>query len=340
MKQCISICCAVCILFGCSKKEEKKIEQTVIAVFVPGVIAGSAIYEMLVTGVQTAATEFSEKQSADVTVTVIEGGYNQAEWESKLTSLAASNSYNLIVSSNPSLPALAMSVSDLFPHQQFLLLDGEIPAEERQYYPNIYTLRYNQREQAYVAGYIAELVALEHNATRIGLIAGQEYTVMQDTILPGYREGAQAVHADATVDFRVVGNWSDAGKAAELAQDMIRNGVAVILTIAGGANEGTVQAASEAGAKVVWFDTNGYSIRPGVIVGSAVLYQEKAAYEKTMLFLTGDLPFGTTELVGFRDGYVDFIEDDPNYHSAVSALIREKQSQILAQIRSGTLNLN
>jgi simple sugar transport system substrate-binding protein len=312
-------------------------------------MSGSPIYEMLAQGVRRAAEEFSAEssgnppgesgawidgESAAVDVTVIEGGFNQAEWEPRITALAASGNYDLIVSSNPSLPAIASAVSAKFPQQRFLLLDGEIAGN-----PMIYTLRYNQREQAYMAGHIAALVAGASGGGRIGLVAGQEYPAMNGIILPAYGEGARAVNPDSTVDFRVVGNWFDAGKGAELALDMIRRGAAVILCIAGGANEGVVQAAAETGAKVIWFDTNGYAIRPGTVVGSSVLYQDKAAYEKTRAFLEGRLPFGSAEILGVAEGYVDFVEDDPDYIASVDPEIRERQMALVNQIRSGALDL-
>jgi simple sugar transport system substrate-binding protein len=301
---------------------------------------------MLVQGASRAAAEFSEGKSPGegAELTVIEGGYNQAEWEPRITAMAASGTYDLIISSNPSLPAIAQAVSAKFPEQRFLLLDGEIRGN-----PMIYTMRYNQWEQAYMAGHIAalEAAALEAAALegqpdreiRIGLVAGQEYPAMNGLILPAYAEGARAVRPDCTVDFRVVGNWFDAGKAADLAADMIRRGAGVILCIAGGANEGVLQAAAEAGAKVVWFDINGYGIRPGTVVGSAVLRQDRAAYEKTKLFLEGRLPFGSAELVGTADGYVDFIEDDPHYIASVAPEIRELQGALTARLRSGALRL-
>jgi simple sugar transport system substrate-binding protein len=317
------------IFCGCRKTGTAGKESRLsIAVFVPGVMSGSPIYEMLAQGVQKAGAEYPQ-----VDVKVVEAGYNQAEWEPKLTALAAAGTYDLIVSSNPSLPALAQSVSAKFPSQKFLLLDGEISGN-----PAIYTMRYDQREQAYIAGHIAALIAQEGKAgpgKKIGLIAGQEYPAMNNIMLPAYEKAAKDIDGAFEVDFRVVGNWFDAGKGAELALDMIRNGAAVILCVAGGANEGAVQAASETGAKVIWFDTNGYAIRPGTVVGSAVLRQDLAAYEQTKRFLDGKLPFGTAEIVGIQDGYVDFIEDDEHYIASVSPEIRAKQSELMRRIRSG-----
>ena len=308
-----------------------------IAVFIPGVMAGSAIYEMLAEGTEKAAADYAASTGRAPSVTVIEGGFNQAEWETQVTTLAASASYDLIVSSNPSLPDIVSSVSSKFPNQKFLLLDAELAGNL-----NIYTLRYNQREQAYMAGYIAALVSLEADPIEkvIGLVAAQEYPVMNNIILPGFIEGARAVDPAFSVDFRIVGNWFDAARAAELAAAMIRGGAKVLLPIAGGAGQGVIQAASEAGVKVVWFDTNGYAIRPGTVIGSAILRQDLAAYEKVMLYLEGKLPFGKAEVAGTADGFVNFIEDDPDYIAAVSEAVRQRQARLIAIIRSGELMLD
>ena len=334
---------AAVLIPACKGREGGKTEAkgASIAVFIPGVKAGSAIYQMLADGTKKAAEYFAAANPAlSPSVTVIEGGFNQAEWETQVTTLAASGSYDLIVSSNPSLPEIAAKVSAKFPLQKFLLLDGELAGN-----PNVYTLRYNQREQAYMAGYIAALAAIEAGgaspggAKKLGLVAAQEYPVMNNIILPGFAEGAKAVDTAFTVDFRVVGNWFDAAKAAELAAAMIHGGAKVLLPIAGGAGHGVIQAATEAGAKIVWFDTNGYAIRPRTVIGSAILLQDKAAYEKVTLYLKGNLPFGAAEIAGTADGFVNFLEDDPYYIDSVSEAIRSKQAALVARLRSGELKL-
>jgi len=323
---------------SCKKKDSSSPDNAAaIGVFVPGISSGSPVYEMLVEGVLSAVEEYNEKSGDSkkpfVTVTVIEGGYNQAEWENKITAMTASGSYSLIVSSNPSLPDIVSKVSQKFPQQHFLLLDGELKGN-----PRVYSLRYNQREQAYMAGYIAALETERYGAERkVGLVAAQEYPVMNNIILPGFLEGAKAVHPAYGVDFRIVGNWYDAAKAAELAADMIQGGVRVLLCIAGGANEGAVNAAKDRDAKVVWFDNNGYGIKPGTIIGSAVIRQDFAARTQILRYLAGNLPFGSCEIMGLSDGYVDFIQDDPLYLETVPADIREKQAAMIEEIRRGKL---
>jgi len=330
----IAACAFVCGLFAIMEVPVSAAESKSIAVFVPGVVSGSPIYEMLVNGVKKAAAEKN-----GVTVKVVEGGFNQAEWETKLTSLAATSSYDLIVSSNPAIPALCETISKKFPAQRFLLLDGHLSGNKA-----IYTMRYNQREQGYLAGFIAGLATIggvngANTAKKIGLVAGQEYPAMNGVILPAYQEGARVVDPAIEVDFRVVGNWYDAAKGAELAAAMIRGGADVVLTIAGGANQGVVQAAADAKASVVWFDIDGYAVRPGTVIGSAVIRQDKAAYEQTKRWIAGALPFGTAETVGIRDGYVDFPTDSPHYAAAVSQAAQKRVADLLHKLRSGSLTL-
>ncbi|MFH5848934.1 BMP family ABC transporter substrate-binding protein, partial [Clostridium perfringens] len=92
---------------------------------------------------------------------------------------------------------------------------------------------------------------------------------------PAFLEGARAVDPAFEVDFRVVGNWYDASKGAELARAMKAAGVDVIMPIAGGANQGVIAAAKEGGFYVAWFDDNGYAKAPGYVVSSSVMAQER-----------------------------------------------------------------
>jgi len=335
---CITLVSLTALFSSCTIEQIQNEDhnKTAIGVFIPGITSGSPIYEMLAIGVLAAAEKFNSDNGAElVTVTVIEGGYNQAEWENMITSMTASASYDLIVSSNPSLPDIVSRVSQRFPQQHFLLLDAQLSGN-----PRVYTLRYNQREQAFMAGYIAALET-ELNGSRrvVGLVAAQEYPVMNSIILPGFLEGARAVDPAYEADFRIVGNWFDAARAAELTTDMILDGIRVVLTIAGSANEGVVNTASQRGIKVVWFDINGYDIRPGTVIGSSVLYQDMAAFNKVLAYLSGILPFGSAETAGVNDGYVDFIENDPVYIQTVPAEIRERQAVMIQRIRTGELVL-
>lgn len=301
-----------------------------IGVFVPGVVEGSPTYEMLVTGVEQAVEE-----SGQATHKVVEGGFNQALWEQGLTSMAATGEYDLIVSSNPEIPDIVLNVLEAFPNQRFLVLDAWLPGNDR-----VHTVMFNQREQAFLAGHFAGLVGTSSMADaskplRAGLLAGQEYPIMNEVIVPGYELGLKSVDPDAEVDFRVLGNWYDAGRASELANSMYATGSHIVLTIAGGGNQGVIASARNRKAFVIWYDTAGFGEAPGIVIGSTFIALDRAAYERTLAAITGELTFGEAEILGVADGYVGFAEDDPLYARHVDAEVRRLMSRMITRMESG-----
>ncbi len=335
-----ALACIAVLSASCAGKsaEKAKPEETHIAVFVPGIVSGSPVYEMLVSGVRKAVDE-AAAQGKSVSVDVVEGGTKQADWGSGITALAADGKYALIISSNPAIPQICAPIAKKFTQEEFLVFDAYSEGT-----PQITTFQYNQREQAYVSGYMAALVSsssmkFANMDKKIGLVAAQEYPAMNDVILPSFLEGAKAVDPAYTVDFRVVGNWYDAAKGAELAKAMKSAGVDVIMPIAGGANQGVVAAAKEDGFYVAWFDNNGYAQAPGLVIASSVMAQERLAYEKTKAWLDGSLEKGKPMTVGMKDGYVDFVSEDPLWAQAVPEELRAKQLALVDKIRSGSLDL-
>ncbi len=303
-----------------------------IAVFIPGVMAGSPIYEGLAKGVEKAAAE-----AAGTTVKVLEAGFNQAEWEEKLTSLVATGEYDFLVTSNPSLPDLCAKVAKSFPKQKFICLDGMLAGEAQ-----MYTVLYNQTEQGYVTGYLAGLVTTSsmsgaNKDRKVGLVMGQHYPVMDKIIQPGFEQGLKAVDPAIQLDARVIGNWFDAAKAADLSKSMIDAGVDVILPICGSASQGVIKTAQGAGKYVVMFDGDEFARGPKTVLGCTILHQDDLAYAKVKDALAGKLPFGRADVVGMKDGYIEFLDKNPAYIDAVPAAIRDKMAALLGKIRSGQL---
>ncbi|MBB6482190.1 BMP family ABC transporter substrate-binding protein [Spirochaeta isovalerica] len=324
---------ATFLLTGCSeKKEEKEDRSFSIAVFVPGVLAGSPTYEMMDKGVRAAAL----KKGA--TVKTVEGGFNQAEWAEKVTALAAEGTYDLIVSSNPSMPEISREAQKHYPDQDFLILEGSGRPDDQ-----ISTFFFNHRELAFLLGNFAGLVTDSRmdgsSVKKVGLIAGQEYPDMNNLIKPGFEMGFKNINSDIELDFRVIGNWYDASKASDLAADMYANGADIILTIAGGANQGVVSAAKTAGKFVLWYDSNGYAIEPGVVIGSGIIREDKAAIEMVNRAIDGSLTRGTAIKAGVKEGYIDFIDDDANYQKYVPLNIREEMDKIIKDMRAGNITL-
>ena len=312
-------------LTGCSKKTSGKS----IAVFVPGIIDDSPTYEKLARGVTNAVEAFNQsaEEGEKINLFVMEAGTNQAEWGAKITALAAEQKYDVIISSNPSLPDLVEPIIQQFPKQKFILLDATREGNQ-----NIYTVCYDQSQQGFLAGYIGGLMS---KSGHLALIAAQEYPVMNEIIYPSFVKGAVAARADANVDFRVVGNWYDATKGAEIADAVIKNGVDVILPICGGAAQGVISSAVNNGVYISWFDDSGFSRAPGTIIGSSTVKQAEMAEIVTKQFIEGSVKWGSADMVGMQDGFIEFVQDDPLYISAVPQDIRDKMAALVADIVAG-----
>ncbi len=329
MKKILLACAALAAfvfgLGGCSKKANGKS----IAVFVPGIIDDSPTYEKLTRGVTKAVEDFNQSvgENEKITLFVMEAGTNQAEWSSKITALAAEQKYDVIVSSNPSLPDLVEPIIAQFPKQKFILLDATREGND-----NIYTVCYDQSQQGFLAGYVGGLMS---KTGRLALIAAQEYPVMNEIIYPSFVKGAVAARSDASVDFRVVGNWYDATKGAEIADAVAKNGVDVILPICGGASQGVISSAVNNGIYISWFDDSGFKRAPGTIIGSSTVKQAEMAEIVTKQFIENKVNWGKADMVGIQDGFIEFVQDDPLYISTVPQDIRDKMATLVADIVAG-----
>lgn len=300
-----------------------------VAVFIPGTLQGSPTYELLDQGARKAVSEVE-----GATVKTIEGGFNQAQWGEQIAALAASGEYGYIVTSNPAMPEIASKAAAAYPNQKFLILEASSTN------PSYATLTYNHREMAYLHGVLGGLIAREKKAPALlGLIAGQEYPDMNQVILPAFEEGLKSVSPEGKVEFRVVGNWYDAAKGAELAKGLFDQGAEVVLPIAGGANQGVVTAAKAAGRSVLWYDMDGYAIEPGVVVGSGSIQQDKAAYELVKAALKGTLEYGKPRVVGVPEGYIDYLTDSDAFRAAVSEPVRSAFEKVLGDVKSGKIRL-
>ncbi len=332
MKKIISsiISLGLLILVSCNSKN---IKSNTIAVFAPGILADSPIYEMLANGVKEAVDEYNALPStaASKSIEIIEAGTNQAEWGAKLTALCAEGKYEAIITSNPSMPELAEPLTKTFPNQKFIILDAKSEGNK-----NIATVCYNQHEQGFLTGYIAGLMT---KTKKIGLIAAQEYPVMNNTILPAYIEGAKTVDAGITIDFRIVGNWYSAAKGEELADAMSKNMVDVILPICGGAAQGVISSAKANGTMLAWFDSNEFSRAPDNVIACTVINQRLMAKQQTLVFLEGKTEWGTAKMVGLKEGFIEFLQDDPIYKKNVPESIQRKMENIINQLKTGTLVL-
>jgi len=313
---------------SCNRTAKSSDESLSILVFITGVIAGSPTYELLAEGAQ----EFAQRHQ-NVKLKIYEAGMNQSQWEEQLAQMVSDGEYDIVLGSNPSLPEICMNVAELFPQQKFIITDAHYEG-----HPQIRTYLYNQYEQSLMLGFLAGLISTSNmqntnNQKRIGFIAAQEYPLLTNHKIPGFIEGVKLADPEIILDFRVIGSWSDANKAAELALAMIDSGVDVFSVNAGGASQGLIKTASERGAYIVWFNSDAYNLAPGVIIGCGLLEQKRLINEILEDALAGNIKYGISEILGIKEGYISFSFDNPGYYDYVPVDIQEEFNTFFNEYR-------
>ena len=339
MRQTVSVIIAILSLLlfpNCKAKESRagtpNAGHLSVLVYITGVTAGSPPYEMMAEG----ALEFAA-ENQNISVRVYEAGFKQAEWEEQLTSLVADGGYDLVLGSNPSLPEICASVGAKFPNQKFLITDAYYEGNSQ-----LCTWMYNQYEQSLFLGYLAGLITVSNmphanSAKKIGFIAAQEYPLLNRHMVPGFLEGARRVDPGITLDFRVIGNWIDGNKAADLASGMIDSGVDVFTSIAGGAARGLIQIIKDRGAYAVFYNTNEYAQAPGAILGCGIMEQKKLVKEILRDAMSGNINYGTARIVGVQDGYLNFIDNDAAYRNYIPESMQEQFDSFMNDMRGGRI---
>lgn len=317
---------------GRGEKSTSSESSLSILVYITGVTAGSPPYTALAEG----ATEFANEHD-NVSVKIYEAGFNQAEWEEQLTALVATGRYDIVLGSNPSLPEICAHIGSKFPKQKFIITDAELSGNSQ-----IRTYLYNQYEQSLYLGYLAGLVTTSNmeranSALKIGFIAAQEYPLLNNHILPGFLDGARLVNPAIEVDFRVVGNWFDANKTAELARSMLNAQVDIFAVIAGGAAQGLFKVVQEEGGYIVFHNTDEYDAAPPYVVGCGSM--EQKALVKTALeeVLRGEVEYGISTLEGLQEGSLGFFFT-PEYEQALPLTIREQFEAFYFDLAAGKIS--
>ncbi len=216
-----------------------------------------------------------------------------------------------------------------FPDTKFAIFDVALDV------PNVASVRYRANEGSFLVGAIA---ALKSESGQIGYIGGADVPLLHE-FEAGYIAGVHAVNPDAVVAVEYIGDDATAferpDKAKEMALAQYGSGVDVIYAAAGGSGNGVLEAAREQQKFVIWVDSNGNYLEPGIVLTSMVKELSASVIKVIHETINGTF-MGGERYLGLEDGGVSYAIDEHN-QSLFSDEIVSRVESLKAQIVSGEI---
>ncbi len=265
------------------------------------------------------------------------------EWGFKLTEVTPSLStdteltlrrlaklkYDLIIGVGFLFQEPMNRVAGDFPEVKFALIDAIIEQ------PNVASLTYRAHEGTFLAGVIS---ALKTETKQIGFIGGMKVPLVEAFEI-GYRAGIKATNPDLELVADYVGvtpqAFNDPAKAKELALSQYSRGIDIILAAAGASGLGVLEAAKATEKSIIWVDSNGNDLAPGLVLTSVIKGVEISVYETIKSVQEGNFSGGLKDY-GLKEGGVEYIVDDVN-RDLLSDEILEQVEAFKAKIIAGDI---
>ena len=243
----------------------------------------------------------------------------------------AAQSSDLVLAAGYQLGEPLARIAPEFPDVKFAIFDVVLDI------PNVASINYKSNEGSFLVGAIA---GLKTESGKIGYIGGADVPLLQE-FEAGYVAGIQAVNPDAEVTVEYISKdatgFGQPDKAKALALAQYESGVDVIYAAAGGAGQGVLEAAQEQQKFIIWVDSNGNHLAPGLVLTSMV--KEIAASAEMVIHEAVEGKFmAGPRYIGLEGGGVSYAFDEHN-QPLLSDDIVETVESLKAKIIAGEITV-
>ena len=241
---------------------------------------------------------------------------------------AAQNS-DLVLAAGYQMGAPLANVAPDFPDTKFAIFDGVLDV------PNVASVNYKANEGSFLVGAIA---ALKSESGKTGYIGGADVPLLHE-FEAGYIAGVHAVNPDAGVTVEYISEdetgFGMPDRAKEIALAQYESGIDVIYVAAGGSGNGVLEAAREQQKFIIWVDSNGNYLEPGIVLTSMVKELSASAIKVITETAAGTF-IGGARYLGLEDGGVSYAVDEHN-QSLFTDQILNRVEALKAQIVAGEI---
>lgn len=330
----LSMMIVIFFLFVCGCEYVEKVVEThdtgivdstqlKVTMIYPNNCVGSAAYcDGFHIGVRTAETQLG------IILTELNGNENDPVDTEMLIRDAAQNS-DLVITAGYQMGDILRIVAPDFPAVKFSIFDVVIDM------PNVAAVNFKSNEGSYLVGVIA---ALKSELGKIGYIGGVDVPLLQE-FEAGYIAGIREINPMAEIIVEYISldvtGFVNPEKAKEIALAQYASGVDVIYTAAGGSGQGVLEAAQETQNFIIWVDSNGNGLAPGLVLTSMAKDIPASVQRIIQETIDGNFTAGV-RYFGLDDGGVYYAVDEHNM-SLLSAEIIDKVEELKEKIINGEI---
>ena len=263
-----------------------------------------------------------------INLTEVNGMEGDAAVSEQLLRAAAEKS-DLVLTAGYQMGEPLATVAPEFPDVKFAIFDVVLDI------PNVAAINYKANEGSFLVGAIA---ALKSESGKIGYIGGADVPLLQE-FEAGYVAGINAINPEAETAVEYISKdatgFGQPEKAKALALAQYDSGIDVIYVAAGGAGNGVLEAAESEEKYIIWVDSNGNHLAPGIVLTSMVK-ELSASVEKIVQETAAGNFMAGVRYFGLKDGGVSYAVDEHNRSLLSDDLVATVES-LKAKIIAGEI---
>lgn len=270
-----------------------------VAMVTSGSLGDNGIFDMAEAGLSQAQTELG------IEYKVLEGKQDPSLYMNILQTAAVD--YDLVfVNPGYQFEEPLARIAAQYPDKKFVYMDGTSDLEA----DNVVYMTTKDNEGSYLAGMLAAGMTTQTsvegiNADKsIGAVGAIDAPSINNFIA-GYKQGATAIDADASVTALYAGAFDNPAKGQELGTALFNQNADVVFNVASLTGTGMLQAAKNTGHYAIGVDVNQCSVQPGTILASMMKRFDTGTYLIVEKALGGTLQNGEVLSFGLADQGVE-----------------------------------
>ncbi|MCR8745307.1 BMP family lipoprotein [Romboutsia lituseburensis] len=316
-----SVVLSASLLTGCSSKKEESADKLSVGIVLgEGSINDQSFNQSTWEGLKKAEKDFG------IHVKYLESK-QESDYIQNIETLVDED-MDLIIGVGYQLKDSIKDAAGSYPDQKFALMDetyDKIPE-------NVVPVTFKEQEAAYLAGIIAANMTQTKNVGFIGGLPAPGVVKYQY----GFKYGVESANKDVKVSEQYANSFSDQAKGKSIAKQMYAGNVDLILSAAGDAGTGAIEAAKENNKLAIGADRDQSDLAPENVITSAIKKLNVASYDLAKELVEGKYKGGVEKVYGLKEGAVGMADNSDKHIPENVMKIVEKESE---KIKNGEIKV-